>query len=87
MRKARQARQDHPAQCNLVAGRRTASVEAEVGRWSSTPDSNSSTDRNTSCNGTAAAAVGKPMESEPKLVEKSTATASMTCSHEQRVEA
>lgn len=82
-RKARQAHQDHPAHCNLVG---TASVEAEVAHWSSMPDSNSSTDRNTSCNGTAAAVVGKPMESEPKLVEKSTATASMTCSHEQRVE-
>lgn len=81
VRKAHQAHPEHPehpAQRNMLAGRRTASVEAEVARWSSTPDSNSSTDRNTSCNGTAAAAVGKPMESEPKLVEKSTATASMT---------
>lgn len=51
-----------------------------MARWSSTLDSNLSTDRNKSCNGMAAA-VAKPMELEQKLVEKScTATASTPCS-------
>lgn len=65
-----------------LADRRTAVVASAVARWSSTLDSNLSTDRNKSCNGMAAA-VAKPMELEQKLVEKScTAKASTPCSRE-----